>query len=450
MGNNKDGVINKSKRPLTKEERIRRRKVIEAKKKRMRRRKIFLSILTIIFILILSSGVYAYSFISGLKTNTLGTGEAPASSSDPINILVLGMDVGDSSNEANKSIRRSDTIMVFNYNPSTKKAHIVSIPRDTMIEVDAYMDNGEFRRYWKINSAYVLGAEEEIITHVESLLNLNINYIVEVDYNAFRNVIDAIGGIEMTIEQDMHYDDDMQDLHIHFNAGETVLLDGKKAEEFFRWRGNNDGTGGEDGDIGRINNQHQFLSKVIDKVLTPSIVVKAPKILKAISDNVDTNIPAKELISLGMKMLKLKSEDIIMTTLKGNSEYIYGESFVIADEELNIDLINALNASDGSSSESITAVSKESLKVLVLNGTKIEGLASNARDKLQSLGYSNVEVGNTTTSFSKSIIETDKKDLREIIGQDLDIEEFGKISESEYKDYDIVVILGEDYNLFGE
>ena len=86
--------------------------------------------------------------------------------------------------------------------------------------------------YWKINAAYVLGGEEEVIEQVQNLLDVKINYLVEIDYAAFRNLIDAIGGVEMYIDRDMYYDDDAQDLHIHFNAGETVLLDGQKAEEY--------------------------------------------------------------------------------------------------------------------------------------------------------------------------------------------------------------------------
>lgn len=79
-----------------------------------------------------------------------------------------------------------------------------------------------------MNAAYVLGGEKEVIQQVESLLSIKVNYLVEIDYAAFRNLIDAIGGVEMYIDRNMYYDDDAQDLHIHFNAGETVLLDGKK------------------------------------------------------------------------------------------------------------------------------------------------------------------------------------------------------------------------------
>ena len=449
MGNIREDLQNRGKRrPLTKEEMIKRRKAIEAKRRKRRRKRIFVSIISIILITVFGSAFYAYSFISGLKTNKLGSGNPPASSSDPINILVLGMDVGDTDNQQNKSIRRSDTIMVFNYNPSTKKVHLVSIPRDTLIEVDAYLDTGEYQRYWKINAAYALGGEEEVTKHVESLLNISINYIVEIDYNAFRSIVDALGGVEMTIEQDMFYDDEAQDLHINFKAGETVHLDGKKAEEFFRWRQNNDGTGLANGDLDRIKNQQLFISKLVDKALSPSIVFKVPDILNAISENVDTNIPAKNLVSLGMKMLRLKSTDIIMTTLQGDPEDIYGQSFLVAEREDNIDLIHALNTANSSIANKITTIDRENLKLLVLNGTKIDGLASNARDTLKSLGYTNIEVGNSDIAVSKSVIQTENKDLKELLKNDIEIEKFEKISKSEYKDYDAVIIVGEDYNLF--
>ncbi|GAA0084250.1 LCP family protein [Clostridium sp. CTA-7] len=448
MGNRREDLENRERRRPSKEEQIKRKK-IQARKKKLKRKRIATAIITILLAFILGTALYIYTFLSGLKTNNLGTGIAPASSKDPVNILILGMDIGDADNQGNKAGRRSDTIMVLNYNPNTKKVHIVSIPRDILIEVDAKLDSGEYRRYWKINTAYVLGGEEEVKSHVENLLGINLNYIVEVDYNAFRSIVDALGGIEMNIQQDMFYDDDEQNLHINFKAGETVQLDGKKAEEFFRWRKNNDGSGGEEGDLGRINNQQQFISKVIDKALSPSIIFKAPKILKAISENVETNIPAKNLVSLGMKIIRLKPEDIIMKTLQGEAEYIYGESFLIADKNLNRELIDALNAESSSSAPNITSIEKNKLKVLVLNGTKIDGLASTAKEHLLSLGYTNIEVGNTEESIDKSIIQTNNKDLKDLLKSDIDIEKFEKISKAEHKQYDVVILLGKDYNLFG-
>lgn len=425
------------------------RKKLEAikRKKRRKRKKRIGVILSILVILILSLFLYINSFLNKINTNNLVGGEAPISSKDPINILLLGMDVGDVEYSENESARRSDSIMVVNYNPKTENANIVSIPRDTLIEVDAYLETGEYQKYWKINSAYTLGGEEEVITHVRSLLDIDINYIVEIDYEAFRSVVDALGGVDMYIEQDMYYDDDMQDLHINFTGGETVHLDGKKAEEFFRWRQNSDGTGLENGDIDRIKNQQLFIKKLIDKALSPSVVLKVPNILEAISKNIDTNMPSKEMVSLGLKVVKLKAEDIIMSTLNGVNEDIYGQSFYVTYKDLNQDLINSLNATSKDVKIQNTAtIDKTNINVLVLNGTGIPGLAGSVREELLTLNYINVDVDNAM-GVSKSSIQLNNKELEDVIKSELNIGKVTKITSDEYSDYDVVVLLGEDYDI---
>ena len=172
-----------------------------------------------------------FSIISGfIALMEVGSQSMPKasnpSSNKPVNILLLGMDIGDPNQEDNKDIKRTDTIMVVNYNPETDKITTVSVPRDTLIQ-----NNGNSV---KINSAFAIGGYSRIKTEVEGLLNVNINYIVKVDYDAFVDIIDAIGGVKMKIERNMIYDDEGQNLHINFKAGETVKLDGQNAQEFFR------------------------------------------------------------------------------------------------------------------------------------------------------------------------------------------------------------------------
>ena len=163
-----------------------------------------------------------FSIISGfIALMEVGSQSMPKASSpsynQPVNILLLGMDIGDPTQVDNIEIKRTDTIMVVNYNPSTDKITTVSVPRDTLIQ-----NNGNSV---KINSAFAIGGYSKIKTEVENLLNININYLVKVDYNAFVDVIDAIGGVKMEIERNMIYDDEGQNLHINFKAGETVTLD---------------------------------------------------------------------------------------------------------------------------------------------------------------------------------------------------------------------------------
>jgi len=448
MDNNEN--LRRNERSSAIEERKRKRRLEAIKrKKQQKRRRIIFTIASIILIIILGTVGYFYSFLNSLKTNTLGDAVEPASSTEPVNILLLGMDIGDVENMENTSARRTDTIMLVNYNPNTKKVNLVSVPRDTLIEVDAYLDTGEYQRYWKINSAYAIGGQEEIIKHIEGLLETRINYIVEVDYKAFRNIVDALGGVEMYIEQDMYYDDDAQNLHIHFNAGETVHLDGQKAEEFFRWRKNNDDTGLADGDIGRISNQHALMKKLVDKVLSPTTVLKIPELLNIVSENVKTNMDSKTMTSLALKIMKLKPADIVMNTLQGVNEDIYGQSFYVVYNDMNRDLINAINSENSEDAALTTSVKREDLKLLVLNGTQINGLAGTTRDKLISLGYVNVDIGNGDPT-EESVIQLSNNDYKNLISKDIKIDNFSKKINKEYEEYDIVILLGTDYNLFGE
>ncbi len=226
-GGNGRRISNKINRgDLTPKEQLNIKRKLRKKEKRSTiiKRAILALILTVL-ILVTLSGIYLFSFISSLNNSDVIAGVKPRAN-ETVNILLLGMDIGDSENISNTSARRTDTMILLNYNQRTDNIKVVSIPRDTLIEVEnAHDGEGNYIPYWKINAAYALGGEEEVIEQVEGLLDITVNYLIEIDYAAFRNLIDAVGGVEMFIERDMYYDDDAQDLHINFNKGETVLLD---------------------------------------------------------------------------------------------------------------------------------------------------------------------------------------------------------------------------------
>ena len=380
------------------------------KKSTIIKRAITAFILTIV-VLVALVGVYLFSFISSLNNNDIISAVKP-SSNETVNILLLGMDIGDAENTSNSSARRTDTMMMINYNPRTDNINVVSIPRDTLIEVENATDGkGNKIPYWKINAAYVLGGEEEVIEQVQNLLDVKINYLVEIDYAAFRNLIDAIGGVEMYIDRDMYYDDDAQDLHIHFNAGETVLLDGQKAEEYFRWRKNNDGTGLAEGDIGRIKNQQAFISEVIKKCTSPAIITKIPSILKAIKENVVTNMPGSSMIYYGMKMIN--NSGVSMATLQGDNEKIYGQDFLVMNPSYNKNLLKSLQIT----SDINNSIDRSKYSIMILNATRVNGLAGNLKIELENIGYRNISVGNYDRSKESEIL-INKKDVRKILSED--------------------------------
>jgi len=300
------------------------------------REKLVLGVIALVITFIIISMVSGISALMKIGSKSMPSSIA-ASSNESVNILLLGMDIGDPNQVDNESIKRTDTIMVINYNPTNKTLHVISIPRDTLISVND--------RNAKINAAYAIGGYPKIKVEVENLLNLNINYIVKIDYNAFREIVDAIGGVEMKIERNMIYDDEGQNLHINFKAGETVTLDGKKAEEFFRWRKNNDGSGFANGDLDRIENQQKFISKVVDKCTSPLILFRAPKIISALGDNIETNMSSTNVLSYGLKFMNIKKENMTMTTAVGTAKNINGESYLVFDKNANKDIISSISSS---------------------------------------------------------------------------------------------------------
>ena len=439
-GGNGRRISNKINRgDLTPKEQLNIKRKLRKKEKRSTiiKRAILALILTVL-ILVTLSGIYLFSFISSLNNSDVIAGVKPRAN-ETVNILLLGMDIGDSENISNTSARRTDTMILLNYNPRTDNIKVVSIPRDTLIEVENARDGeGNYIPYWKINAAYALGGEEEVIEQVEGLLDITVNYLIEIDYAAFRNLIDAVGGVEMFIERDMYYDDDAQDLHINFNKGETVLLDGQKAEEFFRWRKNNDGTGLADGDLGRIKNQQKFISALIEKCTNPMIVTQIPNILKAIKENVITNMPGTEMIKYGLKMIS--NSGTSMNTLQGYNERIYGQDFLVADSSYNRSIIESLKIT----SEADNSEEKKNSSIMVLNATRVNGLAGNLKTELEKLGYATISTGNYEKSKESSIL-SNNKDLRKLLSEDTGIKNLSKNKESEYQDYDAVIIIGEDY-----
>lgn len=400
-------------------------------------------ILILVFILSVFTAGYFYHYLSGFnKTSSIGgEGEietVPVQDGESVNILVMGVDIGDPKSTSKNDPKRTDTMMIVNYNPVSKAFNVVSIPRDTLIKI-----NG---RNAKINSAYAIGGINSAIKAVEKLFNVDINYYAKLDYKGFRKIIDAIGGVDMEIKQNMNYDDASQNLSIHFKKGETVHLNGEKAEEFFRWRKNNDGTGLAEGDLGRIQNQHLFIEKVVKKFKSPAIIPKIPVIMAAVPEYCDTNMTSKDILKYGWLAANSDKNNIKIMTLKGKGEYIGGISYFIYDEKQNSDVLLMLRGDSTRESGNEAEFDKENLKIEILNGTDRSGLAGTLGKEMKSKGYKYISVGNNSkTAKSKIIlngINTEK--AKEAISRDFGVNNFAANSQKSGK-YDVIVVLGDDY-----
>ncbi len=197
-----------------------------------------------------------------------------------INILVVGKDhVG----------ANTDVILVASLNPKAHKISILSIPRDTRVN---------YRGERKINSVYsyaqYLGQkkEEALISVASQVSGLPIHYYAIVNLRAFRDVVDALGGVEFNIERPYHYDDPLQDLHIHIDPG-LQILDGEKAEGLIRFRADY-----IEGDIKRVEVQQAFLTAMVKQKLQLKYISKIPDIYEKVTDNVIGNLTVSDLMEL--------------------------------------------------------------------------------------------------------------------------------------------------------
>lgn len=404
----------------------------------MKKRSKIFSIIIILITVMFCGGIYVYNYL--LRFNGLsqaGEGEINTKAvrkNEPVNLLLMGVDIGDPKSKNANDPKRTDTLMLVNYNPNTEEINMVSIPRDTLIKI-----NGKNQ---KINAAHAIGGINYAIESVEKLLDIDVNYYGKVDYEGFRKIIDAIGGVDMKINNRMDYDDPTQNLSIHFKKGEVVHLDGKKAEEFFRWRKNNDGTGLANGDLGRIENQHEFMKNVIDKIKNP---VDAAKVLPIIPEYVKTNMNPEEILKYTYIMAKAQSDKISITTLKGDTAYINNISYFIYDEKQNSELLQKLHETSGSTNTGLS-LKKDELKVEVLNGTNESGLASKVRDSLEQKGYRNITIGNCDhVSTTKATVYGIDRSFKDDLKMDFGVNDFTFLYQGKEK-FDIIVLLGSDLN----
>lgn len=405
-------------------------------RKRKIKRKRNIKPFIIIFIVLTIIGLAVYLFTNRVFSR-MTSSSIPADEVymyDPVNVLVLGVDAGNGENSTGNSSKRSDTIMLIRYIPQTREVYMLSIPRDTRIYY-----NG---KYMKINAVNAIGGPEAAISTIEEMLDVDINYYVCIDYEGFRECIDAIGGVDVTIEQDMDYD--AQDISIHFKKGEKVHLNGELAEEYVRWRKNNDGTGYAMGDLGRIETQQEFLLTLADKIKSPSTIIKLPKLINTVSKHVETNMSPSRMVKYFFKLKGIAKEDIHNKTLAGTPEYIGGISYYIWSKEDSKEYISNFQGNKEKKDEDNVEVDRTKINVIVLNSTNVNGLAKSYREKLTSLGYNVIKIDNYSEELSVTQINTDGTEgYGETVLNDLG---FGVVTENAKVEEgsNVVIILGRD------
>lgn len=257
---------------------------------------------------------------------------ADAALGQRVNILILGVDEGDS--ETPGAPKRSDTVIVASVDPADGSVSMLSIPRDTRVAIPGRTG------YDKITHAYAYGGAGLATRTVEAFLGVPINYYVTMDWKGFVSVVDILGGVDLYVEQDMNYDDPYAGLSIHLKKG-YQHLDGEKAGQYIRFRHD------ELGDIGRVHRQQRFLKAMTDEMLQVGTLLKLPALTATLRQYVASDMPPLTMLKLANTLKGFKDGGLKAELLPGNFATIDGLSYWVADKEGTKALVQTLFSAGG-------------------------------------------------------------------------------------------------------
>ena len=217
-----------------------------------------------------------------------------------INVLMMGVD-----ERSDEVSQRTDTMILANINNKENRLALLSIPRDTKVNLPGYGVN-------KINAANIFGGPELAMQEVSELTGVKVDYYVVTNFGGFKGIVDALGGVTLDVERDMHYAEGLYDgvYDIHLTKG-VQELDGTHALQYARWRGD------ELGDITRTQRQLKLLTAIGNEAMQPSTLTKLHKLVPEIYSNVDTNLGLSQMMALGKAAKNLSNLQIVTQTMPG-------------------------------------------------------------------------------------------------------------------------------------
>src|SRR5215217_35729 len=238
-------------------------------------------------------------------------GEGPLAEG-PLNVLVLGVDTRPDDPEMGS---RTDTIMLVQVVPKTGDVKLLSVPRDLYVEVEPGKKD-------RINAAYNYGGIDETVDALENYSGVTIDHYATVDFEGFRELIDAMDGVRVDVGHGVFPE--------KWHMGEGVQrLGGRKALFYARYRG----TLG--GDLDRMERQRQLVAALRSKALQWNIVEKLPASMKAMNENVETDLGLDGAVALGQVLIRRgKHAEVISEQLQGNPKTLSdGAEVLVPDND---------------------------------------------------------------------------------------------------------------------
>ncbi len=358
---------------------------------------------------------------------------APEQRGEPFYMIIMGVD-----NREGETVARSDTLIVARIDPQQQAATLISIPRDTRVDIPGHGTQ-------KINAANALGGPALVIETVKDFTGLPISHYVEIDFNGFKDIVDALGGVTVNVPQKIqdpkagNYDPAAYTIY----AGEQKLT-GAQALTFVRSREF------PQGDLTRIENQQIFIKALLRQSLQVTNALRLPSLVNAVANSVTTDMSLTELLSLANDMKGMSDEALTTISMPGEPQYIGGASYVIADEEAFAQIIERISqglSPEPDPDEIAQLPDPSTVSVTVRNGAGIAGVAADAANRLTAAGFEVGEVGNANQFVYDEtlIVYQDDAALAQVVQDSLG---FGKTVSSRgmYSfSSDVLLVVGKDW-----
>ncbi|MCM3741825.1 LCP family protein [Oceanobacillus luteolus] len=303
------------------------KRLVRRKRKKVRRLRVFLFVVLLLLIGVVGIGGYlavqtmqaaseSYDDLGREKSDLRE--EAVSISNDPVSVLLMGIE--DYQSEGDHG--RTDTLMVATFNPDDENLKLVSIPRDTLVEIAGRGHED------KINHAHAYGGKKMTIETVENFLDIPIDYYATVNFDAFKNIIDILGGVTVDVPFNFEQNsDDRKAEKLQFYEGE-MELDGRHALAYARMRMSD-----PRGDIGRNERQQEVIEAIIDKTLSLGTISKVDDLVQEVGNNVETNLRVSEGLAFVKKYSNFRTSNIEKLNVETYPTRINGVSYQIPEEE---------------------------------------------------------------------------------------------------------------------
>ena len=329
-----------------------------------------------------------------------------------VNILFIGLDYRDYL--ANEGPPRSDTMILFTVDPITKTAGMLSIPRDLWVNIPGF-------GYSRINTAYASGEGNKLpgggpglaVKTVEQLIGVPIQYYGQVDFHAFEEAIDAMGGLYICIPEKIHIDPIGDKKPFNLKPG-CRTLPGYVILAYARNRYT------ADGDVDRAKRQQLVIMALRDQVFSPQnfphMLAIAPDVYREAQAGLRTNMSFEEAMKLATLMSKIPPESIKRGVI--DNSMVTMENTVLAGQNAAVlkpipDKIRILRdeiftttgpLSPLAQGDPVALMKEDGARVRVLNGTYTQGLAERTANFLISQGMNATEVGQADNIYGRTVI----------------------------------------------